>query len=134
MRSGTFKWLPTSRVIKDSMKFTPEFLCEKTGLRIDQASSNGGATSTGNMARQCLLNKNNFISLVSILISEDISAPINILHSNLSVLLRIFNCNHAVDTDKLNSLCKHTYESILSSFPWAHVTPSFHRLLAHSTD
>ncbi|KAI6661435.1 hypothetical protein LOD99_13307 [Oopsacas minuta] len=134
IRSGTFKWWPTSRVIKESMKFTREFLCEKTGLRIDQPSSDGGTTSTGNMARQCFLNKNNLIYWVSTLISEDMREPINTLHSNLSVLLRIFNCDHAVDTDKLNSLCKDTYESILSNFPWANVTPSLHRLLAHSTE
>ncbi|KAI6650612.1 hypothetical protein LOD99_7662 [Oopsacas minuta] len=134
MRSGTFTWLPTSRVIKDSMKFTREFLCEKSGLRIDQPSSDGGTTSTENMARQCFLNKNNFIYWVSTLISEDMREPINTLHNNLSVLLRIFNCNHTVDTDKLNSLCKDTYESILSNFPWTNVTPSLHRILAHSTE
>ncbi|KAI6655397.1 hypothetical protein LOD99_2232 [Oopsacas minuta] len=71
MRSGTFKWLPTSRVIKDSMKFTREFLWEKTGLRIDQLSSDGGTISTENMARQRFLNKNYFIYWVSTLISED---------------------------------------------------------------
>ncbi|KAI6658670.1 hypothetical protein LOD99_11016 [Oopsacas minuta] len=134
MRSRTFKWLPTSRVIKDSMKFTREFLCEKTGLRIDQPSSDGGTTSTGNMARQCFLIKNNFIYWVSTLISEDMREPINSLHSNLSVLLSIFNCTHAVDTDKLNSLCRDTYESILSNFPWVNVTPSLNRLLAHFTE
>ena len=40
------------------MKFTRDFLYEKTGLRIDQPTSDGGTTSTGNIARQFFLNKN----------------------------------------------------------------------------
>ena len=56
------------------------------------------------------------------------------LQTNLSVLLRIFNSNQAIDKDKLDSLCKETYESILTDFPWASVTPSLHKLLAHSPE
>ena len=51
LQSGTHKWAPTSKRIQDSMKFVREFLYEKTGMKIDQVTSAGGTTSTGNMAR-----------------------------------------------------------------------------------
>ena len=134
IRSGTFKWSPTSRVIIQSVKFTREFLFDKTGLKIDQPCPDGGTTSTGNIARQCFLNKNNFISWVSTIISDNLRDDLCTLHTNLSVLLKIFNCNKAVQTDKLDAICKDTYELILIAFPWASVTPSLHRLLAHSVE
>ena len=31
-------------------------------------------------------------------------------------------------------LCKSTYEYIVTNFPWISITPSFHKLLAHSTE
>ena len=60
--------------------------------------------------------------------------PTRTLQANLSDLLRIFNSNQAIDTGKLDSLCKETYEYILTDFPWASVTPFLHRLLAHSPE
>ncbi|KAI6651056.1 hypothetical protein LOD99_5633 [Oopsacas minuta] len=69
------------------------------------------------------------------MIPPDLSEPIRTLQTKLSVLLRVFNSNQAIDTDKLDSLCcKETYESILIDFPWASITPSLHRLLAHSPE
>ena len=53
---------------------------------------------------------------------------------NLSVILRIFNSNQEVETDKLDILCKQTYELILTTFPWASITPSLHKILAHCTE
>ena len=68
------------------------------------------------------------------MIPPEFGEPIRTLQTNLSVLLRIFNSNQAIDKNKLDSLCKETYESILTDFPWASVTPSLHRLLAHSPE
>ena len=53
---------------------------------------------------------------------------------NLSVILRIFNSNQEVETDKLDILCKQNYELILTTFPWASITPSLHKILAHCTE
>ena len=116
------------------MKFTRDLLWEKTGLKIDQPTNDGGTTSTGNIARQCFLNKNDFISWVTTMIPNDLRDPISRLHTNLSVILRIYNSNQAIDTEKLENLCKDTYEFILITFPWANITPSLHRLLAHSPE
>ena len=45
-----------------SKKFCSDFLFEKTELRIDQPTSDGGTTSTGNIARQCLAIRMSLIS------------------------------------------------------------------------
>ena len=50
LQSGTRKWSPSSPEIKNSMKFASSLLMEKTGMKIDQPSSDGGTTSTGNIA------------------------------------------------------------------------------------
>ena len=49
------------------MKFSRELLQEKTGMKIDQPSSEGGTTSTGNIARSCFMNKNNFVNYLQLL-------------------------------------------------------------------
>ena len=47
------------------MKFSRELLQEKAGMKIDEPSSEGGTTSTGNIARSCFMNKNNFFKGLS---------------------------------------------------------------------
>ena len=49
-------------------EFTSSLLMEKTGMKIDQPSSDGGTTSTGNIARLCFLDKNEFIYWINSLI------------------------------------------------------------------
>ena len=48
LQTGNFVWSLTSNAIDDSEKFGSDFLFEKTGLRIDQPTSDGVTTSTGN--------------------------------------------------------------------------------------
>ena len=109
LQSGTYKWAPASKRIQDSMKFVREFLLEKTGIKIDQASSTGGTTSTGNVARSCFIGKNKFIEWVSTLIPFESRELILLIHLNLSAILRVYNCGQAINTDKLDNICKYTY-------------------------
>ena len=106
----------TSKHIETSRKFCSEFLLEKTGLRIDQPSSDGGTTSTGNVARQCFLNKNNFIFHASTLVPAEIRVELGLIQNNLSAILRIYNSSQEIDTEKLETLAKETYEIILTTF------------------
>ena len=71
LHSGTYKWSPTSKSIQSSMKFCRELLQEKTGMKIDQQSSEGGTTSNGNIARSCFMNKNNFHKWILTLIPSE---------------------------------------------------------------
>ena len=93
-----------------------------------------GRLPLGNMARLCFANKNNFIQWISTLIPSEFRDTIRLIHQNLSAILRVFNCSHPVKTDKLDSLCKQTYECIVIEFPWVNITPSLHKLLAHSPE
>ena len=97
---GKFVWSPTSNAVNASKKFCSDFLFEKTGLRIDQPTSDGGTTSTGNIARQCFGNKNEFIFYVSSLIPSEFRDDISIIQTNLSAILRIFNSSQEVNTEK----------------------------------
>ena len=114
--SGMFKGSSTSNAIQDFMKFARYFLYEKTGLRIDQPTSDGGTKSTVNIARQCFLNMNEFISWVTTMIPNYLRDPICRLHTHLSVLLRIFNSHQAGDTDKLDALYKDTMNLFSRTF------------------
>ena len=116
------------------MKFSRELLQENTGMKIDQPSSEGGTTSTGNIARSCFMNKNNFVKWILTLIPSECRDTIKIIHNNTSAILRDFNSSQQTDTAKLNTLCKYTYEFIVTELPWVNITPSLHKLLAHCVE
>ena len=88
-------------------------------MRIDQPSSDGGTTLTGNVARQCFLNKNIFIFHATTLVPVAIRDELVLIQNNLSEILRIYNSSHEIDTEKLETLAKETYELIITTFPWA---------------
>ena len=133
LQAGRLIWSPTSKQIETSRKFCCGFLFEKTGVLIDQPSSDGGTTSTGNVARQCFLNKNNFIFHATTLVPVETRDELVLIQNNLSAILRIYNSSHEIDTEKLETLAKETYELIITTFPWANITP-LHKLLAHCTE
>ena len=108
LQAGRSIWSPSSKYIDTSRKFCSEFLFEKTGLRINQPSSDGRTTSTGNVVRQCFLNKNNFIFHASTLVPAEIRVELGIIQNNLSAILRIYNSSHEIDTEKLETLAKET--------------------------
>ena len=88
-------------------------------------------TSTGNIARQCFLDKHEFISWITYFIPGDYRDKISYIHTNLSAILRVYNSKQTDNTDQLEILCKNTYEMIIVDFPWVNVTPTLHKLLAH---
>ena len=70
---------PSSPDLTNSMKFASSLLIEKTGMKIEQPSSDGGTTSTGNIARLCFLDKNNSLFWIKSLIPLE-------LHDTLKVM------------------------------------------------
>ena len=110
------------------MKFSRELLQEKTGMKIYQPTSEGGTTSTGNIARSCFMNKNNFIKWILTLIASEFR------DTNTSGILRVFNSSRQMDATKLSTLGKYTYEFIVTELPWVNITPSLHKLLVHCVE
>ena len=88
LHSGFNKWSPTSAKARNSLKFVRELLQEKTGLKINQPSSDGGRTSTGNIACECFGNKNNFIHWITTLIPSDLHDSLTKIINKLSAILR----------------------------------------------
>ena len=43
--------------------------------------------------------------------------------------MRIYNSSRRIDSDKL---CSETYETILTNYPWIHITPTLKKLLANA--
>ncbi|KAI6661279.1 Dna-mediated transposase [Oopsacas minuta] len=93
LQSGARKWSPSSLGIKNSMKFVSGLLMEKTGMKIDQPSSDGGTTSTGNVARNCFLDKNQFLYWVPL---ANISPTLHKLLAHSSELIRTCNNSHGL--------------------------------------
>ena len=56
------------------------------------------------------------------------------MHTQLSAILRIFNSDMKIKTEEFGNLCRNTYLLILDSFPWANISPTLHKLLAHSEE
>ena len=86
LHSGCAHWSPSSKVIDTSKRFTRELMREKTGFRIDEATSDGGTTSTGNVARECFQNKHEFIFWITSLIPSHSHDVIRKVHTNISAI------------------------------------------------
>ena len=110
------------------MKFVREFLWERLSIRI--------AYPTSHVVRICFQRKNDndrdFLYWVTTLIPVQYHLPLTSIHTYLSVILRIFNSDERIDIEKFTTLCLDTYELIIESFPWASITPTLHKILAHS--
>ena len=134
LHSGTCEWYPTSPTIQSSMRFVRSLIQEKTGMKVDQPSSEGGTSSTGNIARSCFMNKNDFLTWVSTVIPSEFRDTLKIIHCNISAILRVFTSSRQINTTQLNILCKYTYELIVIKLPWVNISPSLHKLLAHCVE
>ena len=103
-------------------------------MKIDQPDSSGGTTSTGNFARRAFSDNTDYIECVLSTIAVQHHSALSKVHAQLSVILNIFNSSQLVSTSDLEKLCEDTYLLVLDSFPWASITPTLHKLLAHSEE
>ena len=112
LQAGEKKSRPTSPKIRQSMEFVRSYLLEKLSIQIDCPSPQGGTTSTGNVARSCFQrfddSKKDFFYWIITLIPCEYHLPLGFIYTNLAVILRIFNCDELIDSDKLSTLCKDT--------------------------
>ena len=107
------------------MKFLQTLIQERSGLKIDQSDSSGETTSTGIVARRASSDETSFLEFPR----RPAVAKIN---AQLTAILRVYNSSRKVNTVELGRIRKDTYSLILDSFPWASITPTPHKLLAHS--
>ena len=106
------------------------------GRRIDTADSSGhtGNSLTGNLARRFF--GDDCRKLLDLLIDDKTQLSIvKKLHMNLNVILRIISSkDHKINVEKFSKLCSSTYIYILTYFKWANLTPTVHKILAHSAE
>ena len=130
--AGYKQWSPSHPRIKASMKRIQALILENCSFSVDIPSSQGGTSTTGNIARDCFMDKRDFLKWATSSISPSYKPLLEKIQTNLSVVLRLANSGDLIQCDKMEELCKETYEYILVEFPWASITPSLHKLLSHS--
>lgn len=104
-------------------------------------SGKGGTTTTGNVARDLLHNSSNREIILSG-VSDEHSEILSVYGRHLSVILRILCSSRCVRVEQYKSFCTELYLHLLDKFPrvhnkhlrgpWISITPSLHKLLAHS--
>ncbi|KAI6647712.1 hypothetical protein LOD99_8553 [Oopsacas minuta] len=72
-------------------------------------------------------------TFVTSLIKDNLIIIINI-PSTQGAVLRVYNRSRGVDTEELAFFSSNIYQSILCAFPWAYVSPTLHKLLAHAPE
>ncbi|XP_063677373.1 uncharacterized protein LOC134813500 [Bolinopsis microptera] len=124
--------------IKQAKKQVQEHMLEQTGLKIafPDSTGNGGTTTTGNVARRLLFDTSTREILLQ-LVPERKRGPLREVMKRLAVVLRVISSTRRLSAQKaedLESFCKETYKLILITFPSpvARLSPSVHKLLAHS--
>ena len=111
-------------------------LKEHTGIRLDMPDGvgAGGTTTTGNIARRLMNNdgcnsRDHFVSCVPECYREQFSS----LLSRHAIILNVLNSRSEVkQLEKFQELCHNVYKDLLTWFPNAHITPTMHKMLAHS--
>ena len=96
----------------------------------------GGTSTTGNVVRRCFKrvddSKEDSLYWVLSVIPTQIHPSVTKIYNNLGAILRIYNSSRRVDTEKLDDLCRETYQCVLTKFPWVHITLTLHKVLAHA--
>jgi hypothetical protein len=105
-------------------KIQNDFL-EKLNIRVDFPNVKGGTSTTGNVARRAFAN-------------HEITAKIlNIdskLVENFKIILYVISSKNMIKTKEFHSLCSDTYRALLTKYPWVKVSPTVHKILAHSAE
>ncbi|KAI6660737.1 Dna-mediated transposase [Oopsacas minuta] len=130
--AGHKVWSPSDDKVNASMRRIRAILLVKCSFSVDIPSSQGGTSTTGNIARNCFLDKRDFLKWATSSINLSDKLLLEKIQTYLSVVLRLVNSGNLINCSKMEELCKETYEYILVQFPWANVTPSLHKLLSHS--
>ncbi|KAI6648338.1 hypothetical protein LOD99_12147 [Oopsacas minuta] len=132
------KWSPTSKRVSDAKTFVTSLIKDNLNIIIDIPSTQGGTTTTGNVVRRCLIRKDDndqdFLYWFLTVIPSEFKSHIIEIHTCLGAILRVYNSSRRVDTEELALVCSNIYQSILCAFPWANVSPTLHKLLAHAPE
>jgi hypothetical protein len=103
-------------------------LKQKLGINIgdpsDMVTGNRFKTFSSDEAREIL---------ASMMKEETLRDPFKNIHLGLSAIIRVLNSQHqTINLSRYKDLCTSVHLKICENFPWAVISPSIHRVLAHS--
>ena len=147
--AGVVQWsVPKSSVYNQFLTETKSLLKEKiekeTGIQWDKADATGnnGTSTTGNTARNLLLDKEIRENIIICDVPECYRRKIQIYGSYLSVTLRVIVCKKKINVYQFKKMCTEFYMFLLEEFPrevrkelpgpWISITPTLHKVIAHS--
>ena len=132
----THRWAPSSQKVTDAWKLITSLIDEKLNISIDQPSAQGGTSTTGNIVRQCFRrgddDKEDFLYWILTFVPSEAKTHVATIYNNLGAILRVLNSSRKIDTRLLETVCKETYEIIIEHFPWANISPTVHKVIAHT--
>ena len=142
MTSGVHKWKgavkysPEEKKLKDNAELkVKEQLWDQLQIRIEgtAGSKQSAGMDIGNNAR-IFLHESSRPKVVN-MFPENKREAANFILQGLSVIIRIISSNCAVhDMEAYSDHCKAVYSKILREFPYALISYTVHRVLAHSAE
>jgi hypothetical protein len=101
---------------------------QKLGINIgdpsDMITGNNFKTFSSDESREIL---------ASLIKEESLRVPFKEIHLGLSAIIRVLNSqHHTINLSLYKDLCTSVHLKICESFPWAVISPSIHRVFAHS--
>lgn len=105
-----------------------------TGNRWDRPNGlgQGGTTTTGNTAKKLLYDTECREMICSTIAQDSLQSSVREYGSMLSIILQAMNSDRSIDVENYKGLCTSLYIFLLKNFPWVSITPSLHKVLAHS--
>jgi hypothetical protein len=123
------KWGVRGDNLKDKMNKRKENIqkafLEKLSLRVDFPNSNGGTSTNGNVCRRAFQNHEITASILNI-------DPKIV--ENLKIILYVISSKKHIKINEFHSFCSETYRMILTKYPWVLISPTVHKVLAHSCE
>ena len=123
--------------IKKAKEKVQFYLYEKTGIRVDEPDpvGKGGTSTTGPISKRLLHDSQTRQVLMECVPAKGDDRPhLSQIVSNVSIILRLVSSTQLINSDKLDTLCKHTSRMFLDHFPNFRFTCSVHQILAHSAE
>lgn len=121
--------------VEKSRKRVKSIIMKNTGLNLDgvcRAGAKGGTSSDGPQGRR--LFSEELIETFKEILNNEHKDNFLKLHEQLSVILRIISCSHAINIPLFDRLCKDTSIHIATYFPWAHLNHTLHGSIQHSSE
>ena len=150
IKAGVFSWSKSNSTdklfLQTAKKQLQDVIKEKIhNIKWDfpDSTGKGGTTTTGNVARELLLNPENRKIIIGEILEKDREAVLR-YGEQLAVILRVFCSSESVNVQQYKDFCTQLYLHLIDSFPrqrrseknlagpWISITPTLHKLLAHS--